>query len=958
MGIMKEKKCADLLRNPEPDIDGLVYLEQFYQELVKNNQTNSAAWKLYVQEEDADQKSNAGCMDQDDINHDLFQEKQGAFQKKQGAVRALIQAYRGHGHLIANTNPLSDHPAEPMGDLTLAAQGLDASDLSMTFDADGFQGPQKRSLSEIFNNLSKIYCGPIAIEYSHLIDPVERLWVQSQFECLSETYSIHPERKKRLLTCLIRAEGLEKYLGTQYPGAKRFSLEGADSLIVALDTLIEAAAPLGIQEMILCMAHRGRLNVLVNLLGKAPGALCAEFEGQVSTEPLRAGDMKYHSGFSSDIQTASGSTLHLSLAFNPSHLEIVTPVLCGSVKARQHRRSDSQFVQVLPVAIHGDAAFSGQGVVMETLNMSQTRGFKIGGTIHIIVNNQIGFTTSDPTDARSTSACTDIGKMMSIPIIHVNADHPESVYQAMMLAVQYRTHYKIDVIIDLMGYRRQGHSEADEPSVTQPLMYQKIRSLPTALTQYADQLMQEGCLLPQDFEACKKEYRVCLDHKQESIVAVLSDNLTQKTEQSWQEHLLEDWRTPTETQVDWAVLKNLALMQLTLPDGFVLHPIVQKTLNNRQNMAEGLIPCDWGFAENLAYASLLAEKLPVRLSGQDVFRGTFFHRHAVLHDQNNGQEYIPLSSMTDRPEAFSIANSLLSEMAVLAFEYGFSRTEPKGLVIWEAQFGDFANGAQVVIDQFLSSGAEKWGIYCGLTLFLPHGYEGQGAEHSSARIERYLQLCAEGNMQVCVPSTPAQLFHLLRRQARRCMRRPLIVLTPKALLRHPLSVSTCQDFSQGSFNPVLSSRLDAPNTIDAHGLGIQSVSDVSPIADPQKAAVCRRVILCMGKIYYELLEKMRSVNIVDIVIFRMEQLYPFPDCELKKALLPYADVSDIIWCQEEPENQGAWAYLKPLVADCLLSHQSFNVIARPPSAVPATGYLHVYRQQQARLIDSALLQKG
>ncbi len=895
------------------------YIESLYNDFLKDPESVSVSFRVYFEQLALISPAATAPVSSDQIDR--------GYNEKQAKVLALIEDYRAKSHLQAQINPLLAKVADTISALTLESYGLSLRDLPTLFKAGTLAGVQTRSLEQILSDLKRLYGGTMAYEYMHISDATERHWVQAHLESMNGDSVLSPEIKKDLLQNLVRAEGLEKYIGSQYPGAKRFSLEGNDSLIVALDTLIQSSTAMGTQEIIMCMSHRGRLNVLVNLLGKRHRQLFDEFEGKHEAS-LEAGDVKYHQGFSSNIITPHGQ-VHLSLAFNPSHLEIVGPVLCGSVKARQQRRIDSDYQQVLPIAIHGDAAICGQGVVMETFHMSQTHGFKVGGTIHIIVNNQIGFTTSDPQDARSTRYCSDIGKMFELPIIHVNANDPEAVYRAMLFALQYRLQYHKDSIIDLIGYRRHGHNEADEPLVTQPLLYQQIRKTPTALRFYADRLIAENLLTDLELRTLQKQYQSFLDDKQNPLLHHVVEDPNRAFASDWTSYTAKDWRTHTDTGVHLPRLGQLALKQLELPEGFSLHPIVQKTLENRRAMATGKTPCDWGFVENLAYASLLAEKTIVRLSGQDVCRGTFFHRHAVLYDQNNGQSYTPLAHISDDPKAFSVVNSLLSEEAVLAFEYGFSRTEPKSLVIWEAQYGDFANGAQVVIDQFISAAEQKWGIQSGLTLFLPHGYEGQGAEHSSARIERYLQLCAKKNMQVCIPTTPAQMFHLLRRQVLRPLRKPLMIMTPKNMLRHKWAVSTLEDLAFGSFRPVL-----------------EEVDTLS-----QKNF--EKIILCSGKIYYELLEKRRLEKREDIVILRIEQLYPFPDQELSAALLPYAKVSSIVWCQEEPKNQGAWHSLESRLKACLLAHQKLSVIGRPIAAAPAPGYLYLYRDQQAILLEEA-----
>ena len=849
--------------------------------------------------------------------------------QKQTHVRALIDAYRLLGHLHAEIDPLKSREKMPVPELMLSYYHLNGQDLLASFDTGFLPGPKKRPLQQIAEDLKRIYCGSVAFEFMHIPDSPERIWVQEQVESMMTQTKMSPSLQRRLLDRLIAAEGLEKYLGTKYPGAKRFSIEGTDGLLVALDTLIQQGGAIGTQEIVIGMAHRGRLNVLVNILGKTPSQLFDEFEGKHHDETLETGDVKYHQGFSSDVSTPGGN-VHLALAFNPSHLEIVTPVVCGSVKAKQQRRNDYDYTQVLPIAIHGDSAFSGQGVVMETLNMSQTRGFKIGGTIHIIVNNQIGFTTSDPQDTRSTLYCSDIGKMIEVPIFHINANDPEGIYRVMQLALQYRAKFKKDVIIDLIGYRRQGHNEADEPAATQPLMYRLIRQLPTACKLYANKLIASKILSQPEVDKMTQDYREALENRQQSVAPNLIHGIKREYSGNWEPYYsTKDWRIPTNTGLSVANLKELARKQLKLPEGFILHPRVQKIIEDRQKMTDEGLPIDWGYAETLAYASLLSEGYLVRLSGQDVGRGTFFHRHVILFDQNSGKSHIPLCHLSENQGSFTVVNSLLSEAGVLAFEYGFAKTEPESLIIWEAQFGDFANSAQVVIDQFISSGEQKWGRLCGLTLFLPHGYEGQGAEHTSARLERYLQLCAQHNMQVCVPTTPAQVFHMLRRQVVRTMRKPLIVLTPKSLLRHKLATSALDELENGKFLPIL------------------------PEVDNINFQKAKRIILCSGKIYYDLLEKRRAENL-GIFIARIEQLYPFPEEELKQLLESYSNIKEVVWCQEEPKNQGAWYHIRHHLCACLTADQELRYAGREPSAAPAVGYLHLHQEQQNALLKEAL----
>lgn len=852
-------------------------------------------------------------------------------ERKQIQVGELIEAYRLLGHLHADIDPLSLRQKPLAPELFLSYYQLSEKDLDTLFDVGTLLNyPNRKSLQQIIQDLKTIYCGSIAFEFMHIPDITERAWVQEKIEKMRTAEPLGQEIKLSLLKRISEAEGLEKYLGAKYPGAKRFSLEGLDSFIVILDAMISQGGSLGIKEFVIGMAHRGRLNVLINIFGKSPSQLFDEFEGKHYDERLESGDVKYHQGFSSNVSSGKDESIHLSMAFNPSHLEIVTPVVCGSVRARQDRRQDEKREQVVAIAVHGDAAFAGQGIVMETLNMSRTRGFAIGGSVHIVMNNQIGFTTSNPADARSTLYCSDIGKMMEIPIFHVNANDPEAAYQAAHLALQYHAKFKKDVIIDLIGYRRWGHNEADEPAVTQPLMYQIIRKLPTVFQLYTDKLIAEGIIQKEDAEELVKNYRSLLDNRK-TVREVLSnrDSSPIQVNVDAQPYVGKDWRMPTQTGVSLTTIKMLAAKIATLPQDFSLHPRVQKLMDERVKMTEGTLPLDWGYAEIMAYATLLNEGYPVRMTGQDCRRGTFFHRHAVLHDQKTGEVYVTLANLSETQGKFSIYDSLLSEEGVLAFEYGYSTTALKHLVIWEAQYGDFVNGAQIVIDQFISSGEQKWGRLSGLTLFLPHGYEGQGPEHSSARLERFLQLCAQHNIQVCTPTTPAQIFHLIRRQILRPMRKPLVVMSPKSLLRHKLAVSSLEELQNGQFLSV-----------------IGELDNIS-------AKNVNRILLCGGKIYYDLLERRRTLKNEKVVVIRIEQLYPFPNVELQKVLEPYTLVNDIIWCQEEPENQGAWYCSQHNLLACLRKNQTLRYVGRGPAAAPAVGYAHLHHEQHEKILKDA-----
>ncbi len=846
---------------------------------------------------------------------------------KQVKVLHLIEAYRAQGHGHANIDPLGmwQHPYRT--DLSLANFNLSDSDLDTTFNAGDLHGPDERTLREILKELKETYAGSIGAEFMHINDTQERTWIQNKLESSRAHQSFSEEEKREILKGLTAAEGLEKYIGAKFPGAKRFSLEGGDSFIPMLQDLVQQSGKFGGRELVLGMAHRGRLNVLVNLVGKQPSELFDEFAGK-HINHKGSGDVKYHQGFSSDIKTPGG-TVHVALAFNPSHLEIVSPVVEGSVRSRQERRNDDDYSQVLPVNVHGDAAFTGQGVVMETFNMSQARGFMTGGTVHIVINNQVGFTTSNPDDARSTAYCTDVAKMVEAPIFHVNGDDPESVIFVTRLALEYRNKFNKDVVIDLVCYRRQGHNEADEPSATQPVMYKKIKSHPTTRKIYAEKLKDAGVVSGEQISELVDWYRDRLDEGKNVVSHWLPQEQHEFTV-DWHPYLNQEWTAKADTTISKKDFDSLADAITRYPDDLKLNSRVRKIMDERVKMKNGDIAMDWGFAETMAYASLLNENFSVRLCGQDSGRGTFFHRHAVLHGQEQGRTWIPLQHISDSQPNFTVIDSVLSEEAVLAFEYGYATNDPKALVIWEAQFGDFVNGAQVVIDQFISSGESKWGRLAGLVMLLPHGYEGQGPEHSSARLERFLQLCAEQNMQVCVPSTPAQVFHMLRRQMIRPLRTPLIVMSPKSLLRHKLAVSSIDELTSGDYQNV-----------------IDEIDDL----DPAKVS---RVVMCSGKVYYDLLEKRREADKQDTAIIRIEQLYPFPEDALKLALASYSKAKDYIWCQEEPKNQGAWYSSRHNFQACVPDGVEVQYAGREAAAAPAVGYMDLHNKQQSALVHEAL----
>ena len=927
------------------------YIEDLYEQYLVNPDSVGPKWKSWF---DEFRGREAG-----DVPHSAIQERvaaagraarEGAIvaegdggepSRKQGAVLKLITAYRSRGHLQADIDPLGTLEKLDAPDLGLPFHGLSDGDLDEEFrtgpgggSTSTFGGPERMRLRELLGLLRSTYCGSIGAEFMHIPDATQRQWLYQRMERAGGNFHRSREEKIRTLERLTAAEGLERYLHTKYVGQKRFSLEGGDSLIPALDAMIQRAGNDNVKDVVIGMAHRGRLNVLVNTLGKNPRKLFDEFEGKFDqpTDRAHTGDVKYHMGFSADVRT-DGGPVHLALAFNPSHLEIVGPVVAGSARSRQHRRRDTERKAVLPVLLHGDAAFAGQGVVMELMQMSQARGFAVGGTVHIVINNQVGFTTSDQQDARSTLYCTDVAKMVAAPVLHVNADDPDAVVFCMEMAFDFRQKFGKDVVIDLVCYRRHGHNEADEPAATQPLMYQIIRKHKTPRELYATKLIADGTIDEAGAKALVDGYRDKLDAGEVTTELVDAAPDDYDLTIDWDTYLKGTLADEVDTRFDADRLRELAATISEVPEGLSLHARVARIYQDRQKMAAGEIPGDWGFAENLAYATLLDAGNRLRLVGQDSGRGTFFHRHAVLHDQKTGEDYLPLRQLVENPEDATIIDSLLSEEAVMAFEYGYSTSEPNTLCIWEAQFGDFANGAQVVIDQFVSSGEAKWGRLSGLALFLPHGYEGQGPEHSSARLERFLQLCALDNMMVCVPTTPAQAFHMIRRQICMPTRKPLVVMTPKSLLRHKLAVSTLDELANGSFQHLIP---------DAK-------------VKPAKAKG-KRVVVCSGKVYYDLLEERGKQGLDDEVpLIRVEQLYPFPRELLAAELKRYGKDTDVIWCQEEPQNQGAWYQIKHHLEFCLADGQKLHYAGRARSPSPAVGHFNVHVEEQTALIADALV---
>ena len=857
----------------------------------------------------------------------------GTTDARQIAVLQMVEAYRAYGVRRARLDPLARHPLPDVPELDPAHYGFTDADMGTVFSSGDFAGGKTATLRELVAELQAVYCGSIGAEYMFITQAEQKRWLAQRLESPQMRAVPDAATRRRILEKITAAETLERYLHTRYVGQKRFSLEGGETMIAVLDQMIRGCAAHGSEVAVIGMAHRGRLNVLINTVGKTPAELFDEFEGKHSHD-LPSGDVKYHQGFSTDVATPHGP-VHPALAFHPSHLEIVNPVVEGSARARQDHVGDAEGKLIVPILLHGDSAFGGQGVVMETLNLSQTRGYFTGGTLHLIVNNQIGFTTSDPRDMRSTVFCTDVAKMVDAPILHVNADDPDAVMRVVELALDYRYTFRRDVVIDMVCFRKLGHNEQDEPMVTQPIMYSFVNKHPGTRALYAQRLVADGVIAADEPEAMIEAYKAAMDAGN-PVVDLVPANRNHKHAVNWLPFIKKTpWHAPCDTTVPLKELKRLAERLTAIPEGFKLHGRVEKIIADRKAMGAGKLPLDWGMAENLAYASLLQQGYPIRLSGQDCQRGTFFHRHAVLHDQNRVEygdgTFTPLEHIAPNQPNFTVIDSVLSEEAVLGFEYGYATFQPYSLVVWEAQFGDFANGAQVVIDQFIASGETKWGRLCGLVMMLPHGFEGQGPEHSSARLERYLQLCAEYNIQIVMPTTPAQMFHVLRRQMLRPYRRPLILFTPKSMLRNKESTSTLEDLAKGSFLPII------PETDD----------DIDP-------AKVKQIVFCAGKIYYELRATRRERKIRDVAIVRLEQMYPFPHAAFKAEMERYAKASTIVWCQEAPRNQGAWHRIQHYLAQHLRPDQKLRDALRPSSASPAVGYASMHAEQQRAVIDAAL----
>ena len=936
--MMKEQSSLSYLYGTN-----VPYIEDLYEAYLSSPDSVDSQWRQYF-----DQVAAMPGNTPKDVAHrpiqeafaNLAQQRGGAAaggvdfaaMQKQVAVLSLISAYRSLGNRAADLNPLDRTHIRQLPELDPKTYGLTDADMNTPFHVGtDLSGSPKLPLAEIIRHLKQIYCGPLALEYMHIPDTAEREWLQERVEANGARPQFDAETKRRILKEITAAETMERYLHTRYVGQKRFSLEGGESTVPALNHLIRASTEKGVQEIVIGMAHRGRLNVLVNTMGKAPQAIFDEFEGKVDAK-FPSGDVKYHMGFSSDVPTPHGP-VHLSLAYNPSHLEITNPVIEGSVRARQDHRGDEGRKQVLPILTHGDSAFIGLGVNQATFNMSQTRGYSTGGTIHFVINNQVGFTTSDPRDTRSTLYCTDIAKMVSAPILHVNGDDPEAVCHAAQIALDYRTTFHKDIVIDLVCYRKLGHNEGDDPTLTQPLMYKKVAAHPGSRAVYAEQLIKEGVVTKEEAEKLISDYRAAMD-KGDRIQEILPE---QKREHAvdWSKYQPISWRTPVKTALPAAEIKRLADRFTDIPADVKLHNTVKKIIENRKAMAVGEQAIDWGMAETIAYASLLEAGHDIRISGEDSGRGTFSHRHAVLHDQNRAERtggvYIPLQHIGEKQGRFNVIDSILNEEAVMAYEYGYASSAPEDLVIWEAQFGDFANGAQIAIDQFITSGETKWGRWCGLTVILPHGYDGQGPEHSSARVERWLQLCAEENIQVLMMSEASQMFHALRRQILRPYRKPLVIFMSKRLLRLKDACSPLANFTDGEF------RLVIGDTVQGRDQDV------------------KRVILCAGQVYYDLAKARADKGLEkDIAIVRVEQLYPFPYEEVAAELKRFPNATEIMWAQEEPKNQGAWYQIRHRLEKVLGANQRLTTASRPASASPAVGYAVKHKAGLDGLLEDAM----
>ena len=918
----------------DPQSENAEYVEALYQQYLSDPDSLDVEWRYFFKGFEFGFLRSGGETSEAEVVHVPPGEERRRRVHTDRGVHALVQAYRQLGHFVAKLDPLG-HNRTSLPLLELSEFGIEAGDLEKGVGNGGFLGETDGSLRGLLAKLKMTYCRSIGIEYMDIPDKEQRIWLQERIEpCLNHP-ALSVEKSRQTLSRLMAAEEFEQFLHTRYIGQKRFSLEGGESLVPLLDELVSTGSELGVEEVVIGMAHRGRLNVLAHLLHKPYENILAEFEGADQSDRAdNEGDVKYHKGYSYDHVTDKGRKVHLSLSFNPSHLELVDPVIEGIVYAKQAYLHDAEGMRVVPVLIHGEAAFTGQGIVAETLNLSEMEGYRTGGTIHVIINNQLGYTAT-PQETRFTPYPTDVAKQIQAPVFHVNADDPEAVVHAARLAMQFRNHFKVDVIIDLWCYRRYGHNEADDPTLTQPLMYREITKHPTILHLYSFQLIAQNKIGQEEVDEIRGRIRNRLDEAQEIARRLQVQPHSSTFGGVWQglTWATEDWSA--HTAVDAKTLRRVVERATEVPEGFALHRTLQRMVKSRRAMAAGEELVDWGCGEMMAFGSLLLEGVPVRLTGQDSQRGTFAHRHAVWHDFDTGAEHVSLQHLSRDQADFTVINSMLSELAVLGFEYGISTADPRRLILWEAQFGDFVNGAQMIIDQFLASAETKWQRMCGLVLLLPHGYEGMGPEHSSARVERFLQLCAKNNMQVAYPTTPAQLFHLMRRQIHRNFRKPLVLMTPKSLLRHKLCVSALHEFTDGSFLRVI---------------------DDEQITEP---AEITRVALCSGKIYYDLVAARReNEEVAGVVLVRIEELYPFPSDELQAVLNRYANAKQIYWVQEESQNMGAWnfvrCYLDELLpADCVLAY-----IGRDEAASPATGSGHIHQSEQQEIITQTLDLRG
>jgi 2-oxoglutarate dehydrogenase E1 component len=844
--------------------------------------------------------------------------------QRQARVAQLINAYRVRGHVAARIDPLGQVGGQDHEELRIETYGLTEADLDLPVSGrPAFGVPEVTTLRTLVARLRKAYCGGFGVEFMNIGELEKKRWLQERFETLQDKPVLDRAQQLHVLRLLADAENFERLLHNRYPGTKRFSVEGAETLVPLLDMLLEEVAKGGVDSAILGMAHRGRLNVLANILDKPIRFITDEFEDQTGDSFHGSGDVKYHLGFDSDYETLSGRKVHLSLSYNPSHLEAVNPVVEGRARALQDLRGGAAGGQILPILIHGDAAFAGQGVVAETLNLSELRGYRTGGTVHVVINNQIGFTTS-PEDARSTPYCTDVARMLAVPIFHVNGEDVEAVAAVVRIAAEWRQTFAQDVVIDMYCFRKHGHNEGDEPSFTQPLLYEIIRTHPSPRVAYARWMVGQGAVSEADVERVVADSLSRMEELLRTPKAELPSTRTGKAVPARPTASVHD---PVDTTFDQARLVELLVAAHTIPEGFAAHRKIQRLFEQRLAMIRGEKPIDWAVAEQAAYAALVDEGFAVRISGQDCGRGTFSHRHAVLTDITTGKDLIPLAHLREGQASFEVYDSLLSEAAVLGFEYGYTLEKPDALVVWEAQFGDFANGAQVIIDNFLMSSEQKWNLTSGLVMLLPHGYEGQGPEHSSARLERYLQLCAEDNIFVANCTTPANFFHLLRRQLLLPFRKPCVVMSPKSLLRHPECVSTLEDLTRGTFQRVIP---DAQVDISA----------------------ARRVVFCSGKVYYELADARRRQGVTDVALVRVEQLYPFPAEEVE-AIVNAAPASvEVVWCQEEPKNMGAWPMMDEWMTDLLGNRPRY--VGRARAAAPATGSPRKHKADQDALIRAAL----